>query len=147
MGTPHLRDLPGTALPEGTYVVQPWADMLLRNILEGPAARGNEAHPLFGYIAAQCGIGIDVDGILALGRSSRDDGPMMASLDLTLNRPIRIGVEYRVTGQILSVERKHGRATGSFDLMRFEERLFEADEDAPAAHVINTWILPRRDEK
>jgi hypothetical protein len=137
-------DLPGTPFPEGEYTIEGWAQLVLAAIMDVPEPADGTAHPLFAYIATQCGIGIGVDGILALGQATAADGPMLASTDIELRRPLRVGESYRVTGGVVGFESKQGRRTGPFDLLRFELKLFGADDDEPASIVTNVFVLPRR---
>ena len=44
-------------------------------------------------------------------------------------------------GEVLGLERKHGRS-GTFDVMRYRERLLSGD--ALIASATSTFILPRR---
>lgn len=133
----------GTVLPEGRYTIEDWADMLLCDNLDTAEAPDGGAHPLFGYIATQCGIGIGITELCALADFDVADGPMLASVDLTLHEQPRVGVEYRVTGEIEDIVRKQGRKAGTFDLMTFVERLHGPD-DAVVAECRNVFVLPRR---
>jgi hypothetical protein len=55
-------------------------------------------------------------------------------------------VPYRVTGEIVDIERKRGRTTGIFDILTFREHLLDPD-GTEAAVVTSMLILPRRDVK
>lgn len=136
-------DVAGTVLPEGSYRIDDWAHMLLCDNLDVPEAGDGSAHPLFGYIATQCGIGIGITELCAIADFDVADGPMLASVDLTMHRPLEVGEEYRVTGEITDIVRKQGRKAGTFDLMTFVERL-EAPDGAVAAECRNVFVLPRR---
>jgi hypothetical protein len=69
---------------------------------------------------------------------------MLASTDIELRRPLRVGESYRVTGGVVGFESKQGRRTGPFDLLSFELKLFGEDADEPASIVTNVFVLPRR---
>lgn len=139
----HATELAGTALAEGTYVVSDWAEMLLcDNIGVAPAADGS-AHPIFGYIGTQCGIDVGIGELLAMAGASAEEGPLLASVDLVFKRPLRVGAEYRVTGEILDLVRKQGRRSGAFDLLSFVERMIEADGSL-AVECTNVFVLPRQ---
>lgn len=133
----------GHRYPEGTYTIASWEDRILRDAIGAPLADDDEAHPLWGYIAAQGGIGTDVDGILEPTGARPSDGTMIASCEVVYERPLRVGVAYRATGEIVGLERKHGRRTGPFDLFTFRIELI-APDDACAARMTAVWVLPRR---
>jgi len=116
----------------------------MTHVLEAPEQPDRMAHPIFAFVATQCGGGLGVDGILEAVGATRDDGPMMASCDLELLRPLRIGSLYRVTGEFTSIERKEGRRTGPFDLVGFRLTMLEDPDGAVVAHVTNEWVVPRR---
>jgi hypothetical protein len=138
------QTLPGTSFPPGRYTIEPWAQMLLCDLFDLPQAPDGSGHPLFAYLGTQVGIGIGVDGIMALARTTVDDGVMMASCEVELMRPLHPGLEYGVTGGVVALEHKEGRRTGPFDLMTFALELTEAGGESPAARVTNVWVLPRR---
>jgi hypothetical protein len=135
----------GTVLTEGSYVISDWANMLLCDNLDIREAKDGSAHPMFGYIATQCGIGVGIGELLKIAGSDASQGPMLASVDLVLSRPLEIAVEYRVTGEILQMTRKTGRKTGPFDLLTFVERLIDPAGEV-AAECTNAFVVPRRGE-
>jgi hypothetical protein len=139
-----MADVVGTRYPAGTYTIAPWEDRVLRDAIGAPLAAGDEAHPLWGYIAAQSGIGTDVDGILEPTGARPEEGTMIASCEIAYDEPLRVGVEYRATGEIVGLERKHGRKTGPFDLFTFQIDL-TAPSGTRAVRMTAVWVLPRRD--
>lgn len=142
MGAIDLDRIAGTILPEGTFTVSAAEDRELREVIDAAASPGKEAHPLWAYIATQRGIGISVADLCALADFDITDGPMLGSTELEYGAPIMIGATYRVTGEVVGVERKHGRS-GTFDVMRYRECLLDGDMLVAAA--TSTFILPRRE--
>ena len=136
-----LEHLAGTELPAGSFTITPEEHGRLIAGLGGTTFE--DAHPVWAYIATQRGIGISVAGLCALAEFDVDDGPMLGSVALTYDGPIEVGVEYRVTGEIVGIERKQGRKAGVFDVLTFRERLL-APGGAEVASATNTFILPRR---
>jgi hypothetical protein len=134
--------LTGLPLREGSYRITDWADFLLSDNV-GMAVGGGAANPMFGYVAAQCGIGTSVGEIFELAEMDPADGPMLGSVDLVLHGRLRLGVDYRVTGEIIDLVRKEGRRTGPFDLLRFRERLIDPD-GTTVAECTNVFVLPRK---
>jgi hypothetical protein len=142
MAVPGLENLPGTELPAGSFTIDAVENAKLATVLEGSAAAGDEAHPLWAYIATQRGIEISVAELCALADFDLADGPMLGSTELTYERPLKVGVDYEVKGEILGIVRKEGRS-GIFDILTFRERLIDSEFGEVAA-ATNTFILPRR---
>jgi hypothetical protein len=141
MPAPGLEHLPGTALPEGTFTISETENQHVLDVVGGVAAADGSAHPLWAYIAPQRGIGIGIKDLCALADFDVDDGPMLGSSELELHAPIKIGAEYRVTGEVLSIERKQG-GSGTFDVMAFREDLLDGEQ--LVAVSTSTYILPRK---
>jgi acyl dehydratase len=133
---------PGTPLPSGTFTITPEENRRLAGVL-GAEPDDATAHPLWAYVATQRGIGVSVADLCALADFDVADGPMLGSVDMELHAPVRLGVEYRVTGEVLDIVRKEGRKTGPFDVMTYRERLLDAG-GAEVVTTTNTFILPRR---
>lgn len=143
MAAPGFEHLPGTELPAGSFTVTAEEDARVLEVVGGPSAPGGEAHPLWAYIAPQRGIGIGVAEICALADFDVADGPMLGSSELEMHEPILIGAPYRVTGRVLSIERKNG-SIGTFDVLAFREDLVAEDGTLVAAST-STYILPRKE--
>ena len=141
MTAPGFEQLPGTTLPEGSFTITQEEQRQLTEALGSPDAEG--AHPVWAYFATQRGIGISVAGLCELADFDVNDGPMLGSVEMTYSGPIRTGVQYRVAGEVVGIERKHGRRAGTFDVLTFRERLIGADGEEVATST-NTFILPRR---
>jgi len=137
-----MASIVGHRYPAGTYTIAPWEDRVLRDAIGASLAADDEAHPLWGYIAAQSGIGTDIDGILAPTGAKPQDGTMIASCEVVYDQPLRVGVTYRASGEIVGLERKHGRRTGPFDLFTFRIELTAPDAER-VARMTAVWVLPR----
>jgi len=134
--------LDGHPLPEGEFTVTAEEDRRLREAI-GAGADGGGAHPVWAYIATQRGIGISVGGLCELADYDIHDGPMLGSSELEYAGDVRIGVPYRVRGEIVGVVRKQGRKAGTFDVLTYRERLVGPGDELVAT-ATNTFILPRR---
>jgi hypothetical protein len=135
--------LAGTSLPEGSFTITAAENARVAELAGDVPAGDGSAHPSYSYIATQRGIGMSVEALLSLVDFRIADGPMLGSCGVSFTTPLRVGVAYRVTGEIVQVDRKHGRS-GTFDVLRFRERLI-APRGAEAAAVTNVFILPRRE--
>lgn len=135
--------LPGTSLSPGVFTISRSESERLEDVLGRQVPDGDEAHPLYAFIAAQRGIGVTVAELCALAEFRIEDGPLLGTLDFEFHQPLQLDVEYAVEGEILDVVRKRGRALGDFDVLTFRERLHGADGEAVAA-VTSSFILPRK---
>lgn len=140
-GLPSAETLVGLQLPGGILNLPAGDDAALRVILGSDPSADGGAHPLFGFIGAMRGMGIDWHGFFALCGASADDGPMMGETDLDLRRPLRTGHDYTVTAEIVGFEHKEGRRTGPFDVVTLQVAI--ADAEGPAAVLRQSIILPR----
>lgn len=137
-----LEALPGTTLPEGTFTITAEEDDRVHDVVGGEPAGDGTAHPLWAYIATQRGIGVSVAELCRMADFDVADGPLLGNTEMEYEAPLRVGVEYRVAGEVLDIVRKSGRS-GTFDLMTFRERLLTAD-GTPVASSTSTFVLPRR---
>lgn len=135
-------DIAGHELPGGEFHIGADADRrLCESLYTQPAADGH-AHPIWAYIATQSGMGLSVDGLLALCDFDAKDGPMLGSSDTVHHAPLRTGQTYRVAGRIEKLTRKHSRKLGVMDVLDYRLTLSRASGE-PVLEVRNTWILPR----
>jgi hypothetical protein len=136
----------GREFPGGTYTIEPWRAWLVADavLAEPPAlkdAEGQVAHPLFAWLAASGAMGITWDELFSWFGATAADGPVFGEHETTLHRPLRIGATYRVSGRIVSAERKIGRRTGPFDVVGYE---LDLHAGVHAATCWNSIVFPRR---
>jgi hypothetical protein len=135
--------LTGHELPAGEFTVTAAEDDQLRQTIGAPSDADGRAHPLWAYIATQRGIGISVGDLCQLADFDILDGPMLGSSELEYAGEVALDVPYRVTGEVVGVERKQGRKAGTFDVLTYREHLVGPGEERVAS-ATNTFILPRR---
>jgi hypothetical protein len=140
----------GRAFPGGSYTVSPWRAWLLADtvLAEPPSLQGDggqPAHPLFAWMAATGAMGISWDELFAWFGATAADGPVFGEHETTLHRPLRVGATYRVSGGVVSGERKVGRRTGVFDVVGYSMDLHDADDGTHVATCWNSIVFPRRD--
>ncbi|MGY1712096.1 hypothetical protein ACI8AC_21575 [Geodermatophilus sp. SYSU D00758] len=161
----ELQEQVGRRFPGGTYTVHPWRAWLLADTVLAeppsllPGAGEQVAHPLFAWMAATGAMGITWDELFAWFGATAADGPVFGEHETTLHRPLRVGATYRVSGGIVSAERKVGRRTGAFDVVGYAMDLHAVDPhptdlhetDLPdtgdGSHVATCWnsiVFPRR---
>jgi hypothetical protein len=101
-----------------------------------------KAHPSYFYIATQVGMGVSVAQLCAACAFDVRDGPMMATTGARFHQPIMTEQAYRVSGEIVSLERKQGRKLGVMDLLEYRLRLETPDGEC-VVETRNIWVLPR----
>lgn len=144
----------GRAFPGGTYTVHPWRAWLLADtvLAEPPSLRtgtgdggGQVAHPLFAWMAATGAMGITWDELFSWFGATAADGPVFGEHETTLHRQLRVGGTYRVSGGIVSAQRKVGRRTGAFDVVGYSMDLHDESDGVHVATCWNSIVFPRRD--
>lgn len=133
--------LEGHRFPGGTVTILPqmswlWADAVASS---EPA----EVHPSYAFAMVIEGMGVTIDELLALADLKADEGSLAGELELEFKRPLRLGASYRVEGEIVAMERKHGARMGTFDSLRFEVTLTDKETDELAVRTENAFLLPR----
>lgn len=142
---PSAPDVAGTSL-SGTsiYIISPDENAALcRSTSVEPATDGS-AHPIYYFIATQAGMGKTVAGLCAACDFNVDDGPLMGSSSVDFKMPLRTGVPYNVTGEILSLVRKRSKKLGVMDVLEYRLRLHE-DNGTTVLETTNVWVLPRKE--
>jgi hypothetical protein len=132
-----------TELPAGTFVLTADARRAFADAVLGDPEADPSVDALWIFTSGLRGMGVDLVEVFAsAGCSMTEDGPMLGGIEFELSRPIEVDRPYAATGRILSVERKTGRRTGTFDLMRLRVALSDAAGEAAAATT--TYVLPVR---
>ena len=132
-----------TELPPGTFVLTEDKRRRFAGAVLGDPGADPSVDALWIFTSGLHGMGMDLTEVFAsVGCSMTEDGPMLGAIEFELTRPIEVGKPYAATGAILGVERKTGRRTGAFDLMRMRVAL--SDEAGEAAAATTTYLLPVR---
>ena len=97
---------------------------------------------MYAHLAPHCGMGWDLVEFFGIIGADLDDGVLFGQGDLTYHRPMEYDVDYAVRGRIAEVERKHGRRTGTFDLVTLELEL--CDEEGVLVVSKETYVFPRQ---
>ena len=143
---PPAPDVAGTSL-DGTDTYKIATDenaALCRSTGVEPAADGS-AHPIYYYLATQVAMGKTVAGLCEVCEFDVDDGPMMGSSGVRFAKPLQVGQDYKVTGEILSLVRKKSRKLGVMDVLTYRLRLHPATGGDAVLETDNVWVLPRKE--
>src|SRR3546814_6005614 len=63
---------------------------------------------------------------------------------VVFQEPLKVGVPYTVTGEILGLVRKRSRKLGVMDVLDYRLRLHDASGKA-VLETTNVWVLPRKE--
>ncbi len=143
---PPPPDVAGSSL-DGTRIFRVSDDdnaRICRSTGVEPATDGS-AHPIWYYVATQVAMGKTVAGVCETCEFDVDDGPMMGSSGVRFSDPIMVEVDYRVTGEILSLVRKRSRKLGVMDVLTYRLRLHPAAGGDAILETDNVWVLPRKE--
>ncbi|MDN5851320.1 MAG: hypothetical protein L0K86_00485 [Actinomycetia bacterium] len=134
-----LAHVVGRTVPGGQFSIAPYESWLAHDALY--ASPDPDPHPVMAFVAAQRGMGCTVAELFELLESNIDDGPLLASTSIDIATDLRVDARYGVSGEVVSIDRKHGEALGAFDLVtcRFDVR----DDAAVVATVTNVYAVGR----
>jgi hypothetical protein len=133
----------GRKLPGGTARIEYYVDWLLRDAIGAPPGVGGVAHPTVAFLAAQGGVGLELEEVFALFGASSADGPMLGEWSVEFAEPLRIDVRYTVACTVEKAVRKHGARTGVFDVVTVVIELTGSDGRVHAT-VRPSYVFPRR---
>jgi hypothetical protein len=136
-----LDDLPGTVIPARPFTIDAEEDARFCAIVGDAPAGDGTAHPLWGYLLSRRAIAMSLEDLLALADFRVEDGPLLASFDLTLDGPLHVGATYDTEIAITAAERKRGRS-GTFDLLTLTHA-YRDEAGAPAGRYDQQYALPR----
>jgi hypothetical protein len=123
MGMSQIEDaFTAITLPPGTFFLSADLDDRLRRESAAPQRCGGLAHPVFAFVAGLGGMGLPVAEAIGLCGCSMKAGPLLASCEITIHKPLRVGLTYRVQASIAEKIRKPSRRFGAADhlLFRFD---------------------------
>lgn len=143
---PPAPNVAGTSLDgTGTYTISAAENAALCQSTGVSPASDGSAHPIYYYIATQVAMGKTVAGVCETCEFNVEDGPMMGSSSVRFSGQLKVGEEYRVTGEILSLVRKRSRKLGVMDVLTYRLRLIPVTGSAAVAETDNVWVLPRKE--
>ena len=142
MNSKGIERFVGFRFPDGKYTVDPELhEMYLKAVDAVPSPAGN-AHPLFGFLAAHCGMGYTFPQFMELIEAPLDAGALFGQEDLQLHRPLRIGETVTVKASIVQARSTTGAQTGRFDLVTCGIELTD-DSGAIVCTSLETYVVPR----
>lgn len=134
----------GFRFPAGRLCVHGYESWLAADCLRQPLAVGDELHPAWVLIGGLRDMGLPFAELFRLAEARAEDGIFYGETSIEQARALRVGVGYRVEGEIRDLTRRTGARLGTFDLMTFELRLHTEEDGALAASSTNTFVFGRK---
>lgn len=107
------------ALPDGCYHLSSVMDDALRGTSDAPPrGAGGHAHPVFAFVVALGGLGIDIATICARLDLPFNTGAMLGRCCIRYDRPLLVDSSYEISGHVVSITRKPSRRFTAADHVR-----------------------------
>lgn len=106
-------------LPNGMFLLDDAVDDRIRAACAAPDRVGDEAHPIFAFVSGLGGLGVPVAEAMARVGCSVEDGPLLASCEISLHGILKVGVTYQIAARVVEKRRKASRRFGSADHLLF----------------------------
>ena len=136
--------LVGFRFPDGRYTITAEANARLCRLVNAPPLPEGEAHPSYGHIATHVGKGVTFPEYIEILRAPLDAGFLYAGGSLEYVEPILVDRPYVVRGGIESVELRHGKRTGPFDIVTTVLELIDEQTGRTVCRSHESMIVPRR---
>ncbi len=133
----------GTPLPGGTFLVRDYERYLSHDAMQAPPLPDDLLHPAWVLLGSLREKGVSTEDLVALARATPDDGVLGGELTFDQHEPLRAGVEYRVTGVVTDLTRRHGKRAGTMDMLTFELTISDPDGRVCATST-QTFLILRR---
>jgi hypothetical protein len=138
----ELHSLVGHRFAGGRYRIEHWENWLLTDCTGRDPLPDGLVHPIVLFHVPILGVGTSITELFELGGVSGPGSVGLEGYDWEYFGPLHEGVEYRMEGGIVSVERTTDAAGRTIDRMAFEITLFD-EADRTAARITNRWVLRR----
>ncbi len=138
----EVRAAVGHRFPGGVYTVQHWENFLLTECTGAELLPGGMVHPVVLFHMPILGSGTTIGEMFALGLAESDFSIGIESYDWEMFRPLYEERRYRVSGRIVSAERRMEGPRGPHDRIQFEFVVDDTD-GGMAARTTITWHYHR----
>lgn len=138
----EIRAIVGHEFPGGTYIVEHWENFLLTECTGADLLPGGMVHPVVLFHMPILGCGTTIGEMFALGQAESDYSIGIESYDWEMFVPLREDVSYRISGRVLSAERRSSRNGRIYDRIQFRFDVDQPDGGA-VARITITWHYRR----
>ena len=137
-----MRALVGFEFPGGVVDIERWENVLIHHVTGLEPPQHGYAHPVYAFNAPLSGMGLSYQELFDLCHAESAEAIRAGGYDFEYHQPLREGVTYLSRGSIISVDRKHGKRAGLFDLVRFRLQLLDVLDNVVLT-ATNEWIFLR----
>jgi hypothetical protein len=139
----EMKALVGHRFPGGTYTIEHWENVLLSHVMEAEPLPDDLAHPACLFHVTLAGVGMRIADMFELFKAESDEAVRAGEYHWEIHRPLREGVAYEVSGQVVGMERKESRKLGPMDRASFRIDLRDAGTGELVATATSTWLVLR----
>lgn len=130
----------GMEIPPGVFHLTAALDDAIRASCAAPPRAGEEAHPVFAFVAALGGMGSRVGDLCRALGLGFDKGAVLGRCRIDYDAPLTVDTRYDVAAQVLGLERKRSRRFGAADHLTLGMTVSATGR--PHARVSLTTIMP-----
>lgn len=143
MSEADLRALVGHRFPGGTRTIEHWENWLLTDCTGSDQLSDDLVHPIALFHVPIQGAGTSIAGLFELCGAQGAGSVGLDGYDWEYFAPLREGIEYRVDGSVIEVERTVSEQTGRI-VDRFVYAIDMTDPDGVlTARITNHWRIRR----
>jgi hypothetical protein len=139
----EMQALVGYRFPGGTYVIEHWENVLLSDVMCLEPLPDGVAHPAFLFHIPITGVGTSLAEMFALFRAESPEAIRAGEYHWELFRPLRVARRYRMSGEVVGMERKESRKLGPMDVASYRIDLHDDEDGELTASTHATWLLIR----
>ena len=135
-------DIIGHKFPGGSFIIN---EDINRSVNESTGKldlldKNNDSHQIFSMIALS-NIGYTLDDFFNYLKYDVNKGPMLGECNIRFFNPLELNKNYKVKGEIESLEFKRSKKIGDIDIMKFSIEILHNNKII--TKILYTWILPR----
>jgi len=139
----EMQSLVGRRFPGGSARVERWENFLLHEVVGMTLPPDRRVHPIGLFHVPLAACGWSYAEIFEICRAESDEAVRAGEYEWVLHGDVLEGVDFDITGEFISVDRKKGRSVGDFDRVTFRLDMAERASGEPIATVTNTWLFIR----
>jgi hypothetical protein len=138
-----MQSLVDHEFPGGTFTIEPWENTLLSDVMCVEPPAGGIAHPAYLFHAPLAGVGMRIADMFELFKAESDEAVRAGEYHWEIREPMRVGRTYRMSGRVVSVERKESRKLGFMDVTGFQIDVHDVETGSFVASTTSTWLVLR----
>ncbi len=138
-----IKAIVGHQFPGGEYLIAHWENFLLTECTGADLLPDGMVHPVALFHVPILGAGTSIHDMFEVGQADSEFSIGIESYEWDMFRPLQEDVNYQISGQVVSAERKTNEQGGVYDRIQF---VFDVrNEGKDVARSTITWHYNRRD--